>query len=224
MSAAARQAKEREEDRDTAQLVARIQTGDLGAFAELYSRYFDRVYGYLRILLRDSHEAEDLTQQVFTELIDTIQKYEPREQPFRAWLFVVVRNRARMHLRRQRRVEVTDPHEIERERASAEPVPELPVLNWISDTDLLLFIERLPLPQRQVLVMRHLLDLTMTEVAEIMDSTPEAVRASHYRAMKTLERRLAAVGRTSRSRGRAPMLAGIKQAPVLRHRRFALTA
>jgi RNA polymerase sigma factor (sigma-70 family) len=128
-----------------------------------------------------------------------------------------------MHLRRHNRVEVTDPREIEREQIRNGSPAELPVLNWISDADLLLFVERLPLPQRQVLVMRHLLDLTMNEVAEILDTTPEAARALHYRAMKTLEQRLAAVGRTSRKRGRAPMLAGIRQAPVLRHRRFALT-
>jgi hypothetical protein len=55
----------RAEDLDTARLITGFQSGDRQLFAILYMRHFDRVYSYLRILLGDPHEAEDVSQQVF---------------------------------------------------------------------------------------------------------------------------------------------------------------
>ena len=53
------------EDADTARLVPRFQAGETELFARLYERYFDRVYAYLHIVLKESHEVEDATQDVF---------------------------------------------------------------------------------------------------------------------------------------------------------------
>src|SRR5687768_11673112 len=75
------------EDVQVAELVKVIQAGGNGeAFSELYRTYFDRVYGYMRLILRDEHEAEDAAQQVFINVLKGIDSYEPLK-PFRAWLF-----------------------------------------------------------------------------------------------------------------------------------------
>src|SRR5437868_5992675 len=58
------------EDVETARLVVEYQLGDRSALEELYLRYFDRVYAYARVALRNSHDAEDVTQQVFAQVID----------------------------------------------------------------------------------------------------------------------------------------------------------
>ena len=47
----------------------------------LYVRYADNVYGYVASLLRDEHEAEDVTQHVFAKLMTVLPKYEPRAVP-----------------------------------------------------------------------------------------------------------------------------------------------
>jgi RNA polymerase sigma-70 factor (ECF subfamily) len=210
------------EDLDTARLVIRIQGGDRDAFAGLYSRYFDRVYGYLSVLLNDRHEAEDAAQQVFMQVLEALPRYERRQQPFRAWLFVAVRNLALYQLRKLRRVDATDPGDIDRDReVDAGNGADIAALDWISDQDLLLFVERLPVAQRQVLLLRFMLDLPSSEIAQILERSPEDVRMLQSRALRFLNSRLTAVGRVPRGR-QARSRQYLRQAPVLRGRRFAL--
>jgi RNA polymerase sigma-70 factor (ECF subfamily) len=210
---------------DVAQLVADAQAGDTGAFTQLYEHYFDRVYGYLRVLLNDHHEAEDATQQIFMQVFERLGSYEKRRQPFRAWLFVVARNYALTLRKHNERLTPTDPAEInatlEDEAVSEDAV--LRVLGWIKDDDLTLFIERLPLVQRQILMLRYLFDLTDVQIAKILDRGRDEVRSHQYRAMVFLRKRLAAVGRTSARRDNDFGVTSCpNQAFVLRERRFSL--
>ena len=212
------------EDLDTARLVIRFQAGDQTAFAALYRRYFDRVYGYLRVLLNDRHRAEDVAQQVFIQVLEALPDYERRSTPFRGWLFTVVRNSALMALRKKG-ADTVDPAELDRQREAPSEASEVSAaaLNWITDRDLTLFVERLPIPQRQVLLLRYVMDLSGAEIAKILDRSPEDVRILQHRALRFLEQRLSAVGRGP---GKLKRPAGVrectKQAVVLRSRRFAL--
>ena len=61
--------------------IARAQAGDMNALHFLYVRYADDVYGYVKSIVRDPHEAEDITQDVFVKLLSAIKKYEPRAVP-----------------------------------------------------------------------------------------------------------------------------------------------
>jgi RNA polymerase sigma-70 factor (ECF subfamily) len=211
------------EDLDTARLVTRIQAGASAEFATLYSRYFDRVYGYLRVILNDRHEAEDAAQQVFMQVLEALPRYERRGQPFRAWLFVSVRNLALYQLRKLRRSEAQDPAEIDRSRENGGSTEaDLSAIGWISDNDLLLFVERLPAAQRQVLLLRFMLDLPSKEIATILDRSPEDVRMLQARALRFLNSRLSALGRGPRSERPIRSRQYLRQAPVLRGRRFAL--
>jgi RNA polymerase sigma-70 factor (ECF subfamily) len=215
---------EHAEDLDTARLVMRIQSGDSDAFADLYTRYFSRVYAYLRVVFRDEYQAEEATQHVFTKVFEALPRYERRRQAFSAWLFVVVRNHALNELEHRRRVELVEPAAVP-ERATAcleDDAEELDSLNWISDPELLLFVERLPLSQRQALVLRYMLDLSTADVARALGRSEEDVRQLQSRALRFLRRRLGALGRgpseTTRSRMRSP----VRVDRVARRRRFSL--
>jgi RNA polymerase sigma-70 factor (ECF subfamily) len=218
-------ASEQLEDADTSRLVTRIQAGDREAFGELYLRYFDRVYAYLRIALRNPHDAEDAAQHVFMKVFEALPRYERRRQPFRAWLFRIVRNSALDTLERQGRVDLVEPTELDRQRDGVEdPDVTREVLGWISDRELSMFIERLPAPQRQALALRFMLGLRAAEVAQILGRTPTDVRNLQSRALRLLRERLVALGRTpdDRRRGGIRMRRWVKPAHVLRGRRFAL--
>jgi RNA polymerase sigma-70 factor (ECF subfamily) len=71
------------------QAVRRAKEGDHEAVGFLYARYADNVFGYVRSILHDSHDAEDVTQQVFAKLTHVIGKYEERDGPFFAWVMRV---------------------------------------------------------------------------------------------------------------------------------------
>ncbi|MDX6663784.1 MAG: polymerase sigma-70 factor, subfamily [Solirubrobacterales bacterium] len=214
------------EDLDTAGVVIAFQAGDRDAFGELYRRYFDRVYGYLRVLLKDRHAAEDGAQQIFTQIFEALPRYERRSQPFRAWLFTIVRNYAVDRLRRDNRIDVVDPEDLRRRQDEVAPENgETETLNWLTDSDLLLFVERLPVAQRQALLLRYMLGLSGAEVARVLERTPSDVRVLQSRALRFLRQRLTAVGRAPAvRRDRAGLQRRFRQAPVLRLRRFALGA
>jgi RNA polymerase sigma-70 factor (ECF subfamily) len=210
------------EDVDTHRLIARIQSGETEAFATLYERYFDRVYGYLSVALRDHHLAEDGAQHVFMRLFESLPSYARRSAPFRAWLFVVVRNYALNQLRVSNRIELIDPAELDRRRECGDPIEPDKVLSWISNRELLMFVERLPLAQREVLVLRYVLDLTSTQIGSALGRSADDVRMLQHRALTVLRDRLTAVQGGSRGRTRASVRRYRSQAPVLRTRRFAL--
>ncbi len=88
--------------RKTKLAVARAKEGDREALRFLYVSYSHNIYGYVRSIVRDDHEAEDVTQHVFAKLMTTIGKYDERGVPFFAWLLRLARNVAIDHLRANR--------------------------------------------------------------------------------------------------------------------------
>jgi RNA polymerase sigma-70 factor (ECF subfamily) len=211
------------EDEDSARLVTRFQSGDQRAFALLYDRYFARVYSYMRLLLEDPHGAEDATQQVFLQALDALPRYERRGSPFRAWLFIVARNQAISQRRALRRVTVEEPAALERRlEGNGEEAEGLDALGWVSDRELLMLVERLPHAQRQVLVMRYMLDLSTREIAATLNRSATDVRKLNERALGFLRQRLTALGRVPSSSAREPWRRRPTQLRTIRARRWAL--
>jgi RNA polymerase sigma-70 factor (ECF subfamily) len=213
------------EDLDTARIVMRIQAGEVDEFARLYARYFARVYGWLRVLFRDEHEAENATQDVFIQVLESLTSYERRPgRPFRAWLFTVARNHALNEIQRLARMAPTEPATIDSQRERGATGESFEALGWISDPELLMFVERLPVMQRQVLALRYMLDFSDRQIAELLECSPGEVRMLRSRALRFLRQRLDALTRgRSRSALGAPWRRRRREAPVLRSRRFSLT-
>ena len=137
--------------REVRRAVARCKRGDRDALRLLYVRYAGNVYGYIRSIVKDDKEAEDLTQHVFLKLITAIGKYDDRGIPFSGWLLRLARNVALDHLRRRR------------------PIPAEEVFGADRSADegalhragsLRAALVTLPDEQRTVVVMRHLVGLT----------------------------------------------------------------
>lgn len=212
------------EDVDTARLVTRLQSGDRSVFGAIYARYFDRVYTHVQMTLGDAHEAEDAAQEVFIRVLRHAGAYRFQDVPFRAWLFKIARNCAMDVLQRRHRVDPESPERIGRRQEASGENGEIATLDWLSDSDLVLLIERLPTAQRQVVMLRYAMDLGYTEIAAVLGRSPDAVRQLHQRAMAFLKSRLGAVERRSLRDGpRAPMRKTTCQQRVVRARRFALT-
>ena len=128
----------------------------------LYLRYKDNIYGYVLSIVRDAHEAEDVTQTVFMKLISAIHKYEPRQVPFTAWILRVAHNVAIDSLRQRRPVPCEEV--IESSRAADDSSHE-------ARRGLEQALETLPEDQRDVVVLRNLVGLSPAEIADRMGRT-----------------------------------------------------
>jgi RNA polymerase sigma-70 factor, ECF subfamily len=183
------QAKPRRASSEHSPLVAlavrRAQAGERGAFAFLYSRFADDVCRYATSILHDSHEAEEVTQQVFTKLFSIICKYEQREVPFLAWMLRVTRNVAMDELRRRRTIPVAEV------RLADE---RLPRRGRSDGRELLAALRALPLAQREVLVLRHVVGLSPAEIAAETGRSEASVHGLHHRGRKRLTAELSAQG------------------------------
>ena len=155
----------------------RAKEGDREAFGFLYARYADDVYRYARSVVRNTHDAEDVTQQVFAKLFVVIGKYQPREVPFLAWMLRVTRNVAVDHLRRARAIPV---QEIRAAGAGheGESLSNLGALRQA--------LGQLPEAQREVLVLGHLAGLSPGEIAAHTGRSEGAVNGLHHRGRKAL--------------------------------------
>jgi RNA polymerase sigma-70 factor (ECF subfamily) len=183
-------------DRDPAiaRAVARAQSGDMDAVRFLYVRYKDNVYGYVLSILRDQHEAEDVTQHVFLKLMSVIHKYQPREVPFTSWMLRVARNVAVDHLRQRRPLPVEEVYE-----PSQQADDSGRDRRWGIEQAL----EELPEDQRGVVVLRHLVGLSPGEIADRMGRTESSIHGLHHRARLALRRELAGVECAPTTRARA---------------------
>ncbi|HEX2467338.1 MAG TPA: sigma-70 family RNA polymerase sigma factor [Solirubrobacterales bacterium] len=163
-------------------VIARAQDGDRGALHDLYERYASNVFSYVRTIVHDEHEAEDVTQHVFTKLLTRIDSYEERSVPFAAWLLRIARNCAIDHVRSNRAICCEDVAAVDR-RAYDEIAADR--RHAIEEA-----LRSLPDGQRRVVVLRHVIGLSPREIATQMGKTEGAVHTLHHRARRSLRREL----------------------------------
>jgi RNA polymerase sigma-70 factor (ECF subfamily) len=165
-------------------IVRRYRAGDELAFAELYLRLFDRVRRYLVAVLQNAEEAQDGAQQVFVKVLEHFPR-EPLREPFRAWIFRVAHNHAVDLQRKARRVETTDPDEVDRRRDDAARRAPGP-FEGSGDADVGEMVRGLPRIQQRVIVLRFVYEFTTAETAEVLERSADSVRHIQMRALATL--------------------------------------
>jgi RNA polymerase sigma-70 factor (ECF subfamily) len=174
-----------EATREVRLAIARAKEGDRDALRLLYIRYSDNVYGYVRSIVRDEKEAEDLTQQVFMKLMLVIGKYNDCGVPFSGWLLRMARNVALDHLRRRC---PTPTEDLIREDAHADENSRE------AARDLYAALATLPDEQRKVMVMRHIVGLSPPEIAEQMSRSESSIHGLHHRGRRALQEELVRLG------------------------------
>jgi RNA polymerase sigma-70 factor (ECF subfamily) len=161
--------------------VERAKDGDADSLRFLYLRYADNVYGYVCSIVRDEHEAEDVTQHIFAKLMTALGRYEPRVVPFSAWILRVAHNAAIDHMRTRRPVpcEEVRSTDIEDDVTGRERF-----------ADLRLALDALPSEQRDVIMLRFLVGLSPREIAERLGRSEDAVHGLQHRGRRRLRREM----------------------------------
>ena len=158
---------------------------DPAAFAAVYDHYFPRIYSYIRYRVPDAATADDLTAGVFERVLTSLDRYNPEQAPFAAWLFTIARNVVTDHLRalgRHRWLSL----DVLRGQASLAPAPDDLALAGEERTLLLHALARLSDRERDLLALKFVAELTNRRIAALTGLSESNVGVILYRAIGRL--------------------------------------
>jgi RNA polymerase sigma-70 factor (ECF subfamily) len=166
------------------QLLDNIQLGDRQALEELCRREWRPIYGLVYSAVRDSGEAQDLTQEVFARALRSLPRYRDTGVPFHAYLATIARNLLRDRYRDSRpaSVELTDALGLE----SGDAGPEERAISASESARVHTALATLPADYQRVLRLRVLDGRSTEEVAATLGRSPAATRQLQHRAVVAL--------------------------------------
>jgi len=174
---------------DEESLVRQAQQQDQEAFAQLYEEYFSKIYRYVVLKVGNEMEAEDVTQQVFLNTLQSISSFKWKGRPFSAWLFRIAHNQVVDYLRKKTR-RVTFP--LDESRTAANGSPEQVIEQKFDIEQLLLATKQLTKAQQEVISLRFAGELSIAQVAKVMGKSQGAVKALQHSAIGALRKTLSA--------------------------------
>tara|TARA_B100000809_G_C15086376_1_gene511614 strand:+ start:402 stop:992 length:591 start_codon:yes stop_codon:yes gene_type:complete len=166
--------------------VVLAQKGESSAFEALYDHFYDQIFRYIVFKTSDFTTAEDLTEDVFLRMLESIRKFKPQGHPFSSWLFRIAHNRVIDHYRK---------------RGRDRNVPLDTILSTVGDSQTTLdnYVEtklamrevnqamaQLTELQREVLNLRFAGGLSIKETAETVKRNENSVKALQHSAVKKL--------------------------------------
>lgn len=165
------------------QLIILISRGERDALAELYRHTRTAVYGLALSYLKNTHDAQDVTQEVFVQVWDCAEQYRPIGSPI-GWILTICRNMCLMSLRREKRnATLSD------EEWNAIPAQE-------SELDI---HERLLLQQalgalgeeeRRIVLLHAVTGMKHREIAKLLEVPLATVLSKYHRALKKMRTHL----------------------------------
>jgi RNA polymerase sigma-70 factor (ECF subfamily) len=169
-----------------AELVRRAQKDESEAIGVLFDRHHMRIYRYIRARIFDTQTAHDITGEVFLRMVANIHTFQPRGVPFTAWLYRITRNYLADFIQKESRMKIVPL--AEGFNASHADVNPVAVIEQKLETEALLeALNHLDNIQRDVLILRFLVGLSLQETADSLDKTVAAVKSIQFRSLKAMK-------------------------------------
>ena len=174
-------------------LLVAAKAGETWAWRELFETLSPALAGYLRV--QGARDIDDLVSEVFMGVVQRIGSFEGSQEQFRSWVFVIAHHRLIDDRRKQARVPAV-PYD------ATEPPDDAPAagdassdaLDRMSAERMIALCGRLVADQRDVLLLRLVGDLTIEQIAQIVDKSVGAVKALQRRGLAAMQRILSAEG------------------------------
>jgi RNA polymerase sigma-70 factor (ECF subfamily) len=182
-------------------LVDRFKNGDAAAFDEMVSRYWDRIYAMVNQLLRNSQDAEEVTQDAFIRAHRGLTNFRG-DSAFSTWLYQIATNLARNRYwywwrrKRDQSVSIDAPISADNATTLAEMIPaEVETPDDIAVTQEFVArigrgMEKLSAKHREILILRNVKNLSYEEIADILSISVGTVKSRIARARESLRSRL----------------------------------
>lgn len=168
-----------EERHELQRLLLRVAGGEREALAELYQRMRSAVYGLALSYLKNAHDAQDLTQDVYVQAWDCAEQYRPTGSPM-GWLLAVCRNLCLMRLRREERHAA-----LSEEEWDAIPAQECG-LDADERTLLQQALASLADEERRIVLLHAVTGMKHREIAALLELPLPTVLSKYHRALKKM--------------------------------------
>jgi RNA polymerase sigma-70 factor (ECF subfamily) len=169
------------------QLVIELQTASLReqAFRELMALYKERLYWHIRKIVVSHDDSDDVLQNTFIKVYKNIDKFKGDSKLF-SWMYRIATNEAITHLNKNARH-----YKMSSEEMHAKAVNKLTSDVYFEGDEIQLKLQKaistLPKKQQLVFNMKYFDDLKYKDMAEILETSEGALKASYHLATKKIE-------------------------------------
>lgn len=165
----------------TDQLMRQVAAGDDQAFAQLYICTQHAVYALLLSLVKDPASAEDLMQDTYISVRQSVESYIPQGKPM-AWIFTIAKNLAYQELRRVKKQGVDNYDD--NENLSGEDKISQAIDNIVLRSALTILEER----ERKIVLLHVAAGMKFVEISSLTETPLGTVLSSYHRAMRKLQK------------------------------------
>lgn len=152
---------------------------------EWYSQYHQTIFKYIILMVKDSQQAEDLTQETFLRAYKHHHTYKRDSSP-KTWLFRIAHNTTVDHLRKMKPIRLFQQVFQKEQSASSEDI----VILKENSRELYEALNNLKVSYKQVIILRKIKGFSILETAHILDWSESKVKSTLFRAMQTLEEKM----------------------------------
>ncbi len=153
------------------QLIALYLQGNERSFEELLNRHQQKIYTSIYLFVRDQSLAEDIFQEVFIKIIETLRKGKyNHEGKFQQWALRISHNMCVDYFRRTKRrpkVSATESFDILDVQYSSEDNAEQSIIRSQTHDRIRQLVDMLPPEQREVVILRHYADMSFKEISKL---------------------------------------------------------
>jgi len=173
----------------------RAAQGDRESFGLIYDRYITRIFNYIYYRTGNTHDAEDLTSQVFSRALKHITNYQDRGVPFSAWLYRIAHNLvANWHRDKSRKQEFALEDGIWSSKES--DLPESVLLRVEQHEEILELIRDIPEDRQMLIILKFVDHMPNAEIGKIMGKTEGAIKSLYHRTLLSLRNKIDVDGLT----------------------------
>jgi RNA polymerase sigma-70 factor (ECF subfamily) len=153
------------------QLIQMYLNGDANAFSTLLNRYKAKIFTSISLLVKDDYLAEDIFQDVFIRIIESLKRGSYVENgKFLPWAVRIAHNMCMDHFRKVKRtptIKTSDDLDVFQVYTFAEPAADAKLIKHETCSSVKKAIDKLPRDQREIIILRHYANLSFREIASL---------------------------------------------------------
>ncbi len=159
-----------------------LETQASVCFSVLYDRYAGKIFGKCLALLKDEALAQDATQEIFTKIFLNLSRFGEKAK-FSTWVYSITYNFCIDFLRRKKKMQTLfdDDTEVERLKDVADDIADEELIEMEAG-QLRTVLDSLPADDKAVLLMKYQDDMSIKDIADMLDKTESAIKMKLKRA------------------------------------------